>query len=135
MLDTPLLPLPCLDDLNRHFWTSGETGRLEILRCQCCSQWIHPPTSACPECLSPELAPEPVSGNATVEAFTTNFQQWAPGQEVPYTLAIVSLKEEAGVRLTTRLVGVAPESVRIGLPVRVRFEQREDVWLPMFSPA
>jgi uncharacterized OB-fold protein len=75
-----------------------------------------------------------VSGNATVEAFTTNFQQWAPGQEVPYTLAIVSLEEDAGVRLTTQLVGIAPESVKIGQVVHVHFERREDVWLPFFSP-
>jgi uncharacterized protein len=30
---------------------------------------------------------------------------------------------------------VAPEDVAIGMPVRVVFEQWEDVWLPLFEPA
>jgi hypothetical protein len=32
----------------------------------------------------------------------------------------------------TRLVDVATDSVRIGMPVRVQFEQVDDVWLPLF---
>jgi len=56
-----------------------------------------------------------------------------PGQQVPYVLAIVELVEQPDVRLTTRLVGVTPGNVRIGLPLRVRFEQVEDVWLPLFE--
>ena len=39
-----------------------------------------------------------------------------------------------GVRLTSNIVGCAPEAVRIGLPVRVVFEPVEDVWLPLFEP-
>ena len=27
-----------------------------------------------------------------------------------------------------------PDQVRIGMPLRVLFEQREDVWLPLFEP-
>jgi len=65
--------------------------------------------------------------------FTVNHHAWFPGQQVPYVLAIVELEEQPGLRLTTRLVGLEPEEVRIGLPVRVRFEQVEDVWLPLFE--
>jgi uncharacterized OB-fold protein len=36
--------------------------------------------------------------------------------------------------LTTNLVGVEPEDVQIGMPVRVVFELVEDVWLPLFTP-
>jgi len=54
---------------------------------------------------------------------------------VPYTLAIVELDEDALLRVSTRLVGVEPADVRIGLRVRVIFEQNEDVWLPCFTLA
>jgi uncharacterized OB-fold protein len=47
-------------------------------------------------------------------------------------LAIVELVEQAGLRLTTRLVDISPEAVLVGMPVRVQFEQVEDVWLPLF---
>jgi hypothetical protein len=37
--------------------------------------------------------------------------------------------------LTTNLVDVEPEDVRVGLPVRVVFEHSDDVWIPLFTPA
>jgi len=73
-----------------------------------------------------------VSGRAHVHTFTVNRHPWFPGQNVPYVLAIVELVEQDGLRLTTRLVDISPEAVRIDLPVRVQFEQVEDVWLPLF---
>ena len=130
----PRPPLPELRFENVPFWTGGEKGELLIARCRACRLWTHPPQPRCPSCLG-DLAPEPVSGRATVHTYTINRHAWFPGQEVPYAIAIVELAEQTGLRLTTRLVGIAPEAVRIGLPVRVRFEQVDDVWLPLFEPA
>jgi uncharacterized OB-fold protein len=126
--------LPELTDLNRFFWTSGADGRLRIQRCGDCALWLHPPGPVCPRCLSRQLAPQEVSGLATVEAVTVNHQTWTPGMEVPYVIARVSLLEDPAVRLTTRIVGTAPEAVAIGQPVKVLFERREDVFLPFFEP-
>jgi len=51
-------------------------------------------------------------------------------------VAIVELEEQAGLRLTTNLVGCAPADVAIGMPVRVVFEDAGDgVFLPLFEPA
>jgi uncharacterized OB-fold protein len=36
--------------------------------------------------------------------------------------------------LTTNLVGVEPEDVHVGMPVRVVFEHNDDVWIPLFTP-
>jgi uncharacterized OB-fold protein len=49
-------------------------------------------------------------------------------------LAIVLRDDQPGRRLMPRLVDVDPADVVIGLRVRVRFEQVEDVWLPLFAP-
>jgi uncharacterized OB-fold protein len=54
---------------------------------------------------------------------------------VPYVVAIVELDDQPGLRLTTNLVNVAPQDVRIGSRVKVVFEPHEDVWLPLFEPA
>ncbi|MGH7806230.1 MAG: Zn-ribbon domain-containing OB-fold protein, partial [Candidatus Binatia bacterium] len=122
----PRPPLPELRFENVPFWTGGANGELLIARCRTCRRWTHPPLPRCRECLG-ELAPEAVSGRAVVHTYTINRHAWFPGQEVPYAIAIVELAEQTDLRLTTRLVGVAPETVRIGLPVRVRFEQVDDV--------
>jgi len=126
--------LPKLDDLNRFFWTGGIDGVLRFQRCRDCGYWLHPPGVVCPQCLGGNLAPEAVSGLATIEALTINCQPWLPGQEVPYAIAIVGLDEQEGLRLTTNIVGALPESLRIGQRVRVVFEACEDVHLPLFTP-
>ena len=46
----------------------------------------------------------------------------------------MTIAEQDDVRLTTNIVNCEPADVTIGMPVRVVFEQREDVWLPLFEP-
>jgi uncharacterized protein len=129
----PLLRLlPRLDDDVRFFWTSGADGVLRFLRCNDCGFYIHPPGPVRPRCISRNVAPAAVSGRGHVETFTVNYQQWIPGSE-PYIIAWVSIDEQPDVRLTTNLVDVEPDDVRIGMPVRVLFEHVDDVWLPLFT--
>ena len=127
--------LPVLTPLNSFFWQSGRHGRLEIQRCDDCRTWQHPPGPRCPSCLSARLTPQVVSGNGTVETFTINYQAWTPGLAVPYVILLVSLDDCPQVRLTTNLIGGDAGSVRIRQRVRVVFEQQDDVWLPLFTPA
>jgi uncharacterized OB-fold protein len=53
----------------------------------------------------------------------------------PFVVAIVELAEQPGLRLTTNLVNCAVDQVKIGMPVRVLFENRDPVWIPLFEPA
>jgi uncharacterized OB-fold protein len=126
--------LPVLDEQNSFFWTAGAQGHLKLMRCQACSYYIHPYAPICPQCLSREVAPETVSGKGTVASFTINMQPWSPTMEVPFVIAIVALPEQSGLNLTTNLVNIPVEDVRIGMPVQVTFEQHEDVYLPLFEP-
>jgi hypothetical protein len=126
--------LPRLDNDNRFFWTGGEDGTLRFLRCQSCQQFVHPPVPVCPACLGRKLAPEPVSGRATVHSFTVNVQEWIPGSE-SYVIGLVSIDEQPDVRLITNLVDCDPDAIEIGSAVEVVFEHQEDVYLPLFRPA
>lgn len=132
--DTSTRPLPARTPETEFFWTSGADGRLRFKRCDDCYSYVHPPTPVCPSCSSRSLTPEPVSGRGTVLTFTVNHQEWGL-VPTPYVIAIVELVEEAGLRLTTNLVGVAPDDVRSGMSVQVRFEHIDDVYLPLFEPA
>jgi uncharacterized OB-fold protein len=126
--------LPTLTPQNEFFWTAGADGVLRIQRCADCGRYQHPPTPICRSCRSRVIAPEAVSGRAVVEAFTVNHQQWDPDMAPPYVVAIVSLEEDAAVRLTTNIVDCEADAVAIGMPVQVAFRQVEDVWLPVFAP-
>jgi uncharacterized OB-fold protein len=136
--DVPFRLLPELSERTRRFWTAGGDGRLELLRCTQCGTYVHPPAPRCPHDQATALAWTPVSGRATVATFTVNHQAWMPGPALPYVVAIVEIAEQPSVRLTTNVIGCAPEAVRIGMPVRVTFEHHADpdgdVWLPLFEP-
>ena len=137
--DVPFRILPRISDRNRHFWIGGAEGELRFLRCQDDGTYVHPPTPRCPKCHGKNLAVEAVSGRATVHTFSINVQQWMPGPESPYVVAIVELPEQEGLRLTTNIVNCAPDDVRIGMPVQVVFERHDDgdesVYIPLFEPA
>lgn len=123
---------PALSDENRSFWTSGAEGTLRFLRCQACGYYLHPPSPRCPNCGGTELVPEAVSGRGTIHSFTVNHQAW-DGDDTPYAIVLVEMPEQVGLRLTSNLVGCPLDEVRIGLPVRVVFEHRGDVWFPLFE--
>src|SRR5215472_585511 len=129
------MPLPALEPDTKAFWEACRQGRLAMLRCRACGWIIHPPRPVCSRCRSRDVALEDLSGRATVVTYTINHQRWMPGLEVPYVIGIVELAEQRGLRLTTNLVEVAPEAVRIGMPVSVRFREMSDaIALPIFAP-
>ena len=126
--------LPVVTDWNRFFWTSGADGRLRFQRCTDCGTLRHPSGPVCRSCRSDRTEVAEVSGRGVVQSCTTNYQQWSPDYPAPYSVAVVAIEEDPRIRLTTNIVGCAPDEVVIGMRVRVRFEQEEDVWLPLFEP-
>ncbi|MEX2558129.1 MAG: OB-fold domain-containing protein [Actinomycetota bacterium] len=134
MTETEFRLIPEVTPETEHFWRGGANGELVFLHCESCRNYIHPPSPVCPVCLSCELSPEPVSGRGTVATFTINHQPWNPSVPVPYVIALVEIDEQASLRLMTNIVGCDPEEVHVGMRVRVRFTQHDDVYLPLFEP-
>lgn len=114
------------------FWTGGAVGELRIAHCRACGLWLHPPQPACRRCRSRDIEPEPVSGRGTIYSFTISRRSWSPGLEAPYVIAEIELEEQPGLRLLSSVVDC--EAIRIGLPVRVRFERAGEAWIPVFAP-
>lgn len=135
--DAPVRPVPRVTALTEPFWRGGARGELRIQRCADpgCGYYVHPPAPVCPRCHGRALDHPPVSGRARVVASTVNHQAWLPGWDLPYSVAIVELAEQPGLRLTTNVVDCDPHAVHVGMPVRVRFTPiDDDVWLPRFAP-
>ena len=130
----PAPPLPVLTPWNRFYWQAGADGVLRMQRCDVCEKLLFPPGPRCPACESPDLSIVELTGRGTVEAYTVNHQLWHASMPPPYVVAIVALDDDPAVRITTNVVGCDVGEVAIGLPVRVRFDRRDDVWLPLFEP-
>jgi len=126
--------LPAITPENEHFWRGGADGELRFLACCDCDTLVHPPAPVCPACLGRSLEPRAVSGRGRIFSYTINHQPWVPGFDPPYVIAIVSLEEQADVRLTTNIVGCDPEAVAIGMPVQVTFEEWDGTFIPLFEP-
>lgn len=126
--------LPLLNADTAPFWQGGANGLLNMCHCAGCQRFFHPPAPICPQCLSSKVGPRAVSGKGIVVSFTVNHQAWTPTLPVPYVVAIVELVEQPGLRFVSNIVGIAPDEVRIDMPVKVTFEQVEDVWIPLFEP-
>ncbi len=133
-LGPPHRQLPALERDTRFFWTAGAAGTLLINRCDSCGRYQHPPLPNCPACGSDAINAAPVSGQGRIASFTINHQAWLPRLAVPYVFAVIELIEQAELYVFTNIIDCSVEQVHIGMPVEVRFEQHDDVYLPMFRP-
>jgi uncharacterized protein len=126
--------LPDTSSPDAPFWTAGADGNLHVLRCQACGHWIHPPTIACPICLSRDVAFEATSGKGTLFSYAISHQPAGPEVEIPYLIALVELAEQPGLRITTTLVNCELADAKMDMPLKVAFREREDVFIPVFEP-
>jgi uncharacterized OB-fold protein len=129
-----LIPRPGITHDNRFFWEGLRERRLRIQRCAGCHQLQHPPAPMCTGCHSFALGAVDASGRGTIHSFVVAEHPPIPPFDYPNVIVLVELEE--GTRLVSRLVGVAPEDVAIGLPVAVEFERIDDeLTLHRFRPA
>lgn len=99
-------------------------------RCQSCGALHLPPRSLCPACYGEEMKWEEMSGKGKLVAFTTihiaptAMIEAGYGRDNPYCAGIVQVDE--GPAISAQIVGVdatQPESITIGMPVRVVYVQ------------
>jgi uncharacterized OB-fold protein len=86
----------------------------------------------CPYCHSLEWSETELSGRGTVYSFSILHHPQNPQFDYPVIAALVDLDE--GIRLVSNIVGAAPEDVRIGQRVAVRFDPTsEGMAVPVFT--
>ena len=124
-------PVPEIRGMNRVFFEGCAQGELRLRRCLDCDARFRFAHEWCPSCWSQELGWEKACGLGKVSHYSVVHVGQSDAFETPYVLALIELDE--GVRMMSN-VRCDPADVRIGLPVRVTFEKRGDVSLPMFVP-
>jgi uncharacterized OB-fold protein len=132
---TTIEPLPVPTPITQPFWDGTRQHRLLLRRCEA-GHMIFYPRSHCPGCLSNRLEWVEASGKGTLYSYTVARRPTSPDFEhdVPFVIAVVELDE--GPRMTSRLVEVDPDAVRIGMRLEVVFDDvTEEITLPYFRPA
>lgn len=134
----PLRPLPVPDEDSRPFWEGCRRHQLLMQRCSACGVLRFHPRPMCSKCRSMVSEWVPVSGRGTIASRVVVHAPVLPAfqDRVPYAVVLVELDEDPGLRLVGNVLDAAPEQVRIGLPVRVAFEELTDeVTLPQWQLA
>ena len=119
------------------FWDAVNDGRFLYQHCADCGTAQFFPRTVCHNCHGGNLDWRESKGKG--EVFTFSILDRAPSpafkDDTPYTLALVDMEE--GFRVTANVLNIDPEMVRIGMPVRIVYEDREgsDYKIPQVEPA
>lgn len=135
MADPDAPPIPPITPDTRAFWDGCAAGELRMQHCAACSAVQFPPRARCIACGAQRLDWRAIAPRGVVYSHTVVHR--APGaafrDRVPYVVALVDLAP--GARLMVNVVDCAPESVTIGMRVRIGFEPRGSdehaVWMPV----
>lgn len=113
-----------------HYQAELDAGRFSIQHCLQCHRHVFTPRELCPHCGASPLGWVPACGLGTVYSVTTLARKADAGGN--YNVALIDLDE--GVRMMSRVEGVAPEDVRIGLRVQAHVAQQDGRGLVLFQP-
>lgn len=135
MSETVTKPVPLPDSISAPFFDGARQGRLMLQCCAACGKWSFPVRERCPHCFAAKLEWRQASGRGTLYTFAIMHQVMNPGfaGAVPYNIAQIDLEE--GVRMTSNVVGIPNNALKIGMKLEAIFEDvGQDVSLPKFRP-
>ncbi len=130
-------PLPQPTPRTKPFWQGLRERRVRIQYSPSSDQWVFYPRSHAPLTLADDLEWRDVSGEGALYTYTIARRPTSPdftGEE-PQIIAVIELDE--GPRLTTTLVNIAEDAIKIGMRVRPVFEDQPgaEITLLRYEPA
>lgn len=132
------MPLPAGDLVSQPFWDGCKEHKLLIQRCNRCGTYRMGPQPVCYVCRCFEWTWEESQGLGEVYTYTIVRHSVHPAtaDRIPYNSVIVQLRDCGGVRVPGNVVECANEDIKIGMPVKLVWEDvAEDVALPRWKPA
>ena len=106
-------------------------GKFMIQRSKSTGAFVHYPRTLNPGTGEADLEWVEASGEGTVYATTVNRQRPEKGGD--YNIALIDLKE--GPRMMSKVVGIEPTEVKIGMKVRAKIDKIGDTDAIVFEPA
>jgi uncharacterized protein len=105
-------------------------GRFELQKCGGCAKHVFYPRVVCPHCGAGELDWVAASGDGIV--YSTTVVRRKPEAGGDYNVALVDLME--GPRMMSRIVGIEPATVKIGMKVKARIAVENEARIVEFTP-
>ena len=128
-------PVPRHTPDNHQFWEGCREHKIMLPWCLHCDRPHWPPGPVCPYCFGDFLTWRQASGLGKVSSWVIVRKGWLPAFEADLPYNAVQVELEEGVRLTGNVVGLPNESLRVGLPVEVVFDDvTPEATLPRFRP-
>lgn len=105
-------------------------GKFHLQVCRPCGTQVFFPRSLCPACGSVQLEWRAPSGRGTV--YSTTIVRQRPDRGGDYNVALIELAE--GARMMSRVEGIPPELVTIGMEVQAHIVSASNEPLVVFRP-
>jgi len=115
----------------QHYRRFLQAGRFRVQRCSDCARALSYPRTVCPFCGSAQLGFIDASGQGVVYSTTVVRRPKDAGGD--YNVALIELAE--GARLMSRVEGIAPDRVEIGMKVVAAVRAGGAGPLLVFEPA
>jgi uncharacterized OB-fold protein len=128
-------PVPVPTKETQPYWDGCKQHELRVQKCAACGHHQFYPRLYCTACMSDRVEWVKTSGRAKVLSYTIIYRPvtQAFAGNVPYVVAMVTLDE--GPQMMTNIIGCEPETVHIGMPVQVTFDDwTEEISVPKFKP-
>jgi uncharacterized protein len=116
--------------VQRRFFDTLAQGGFQVPRCSTCDALHFPPRVMCPQCAGTAFRWTALSGRGVVYSATTVRRKTDAGGD--YGVCLIDLDE--GLRLMSRVEGMAPHEVLIGQRVVARLRPGGGEPLPVFEP-
>jgi uncharacterized protein len=118
------------------FWAAAREHRLVVPRCTQCGTFRFPPAAFCWVCRTQDVDWVEHDGEGDLYSFTVMRHAVIPNvaDALPLVIGVMELPDTNGCRLLGNVIGCAPESVRIGMPLSLDWYDVEDGSVPCFRP-
>ena len=128
-------PLPKILPETEEYWKATTRHELFLQRCNSCKEVIYYPRIMCYRCMSEDIGWFKSTGFGEVYSYSIIWQvaHMAFEEDVPYVYAIIDLDD--GARMISNVVNIEPAKVKIGMKVKVVFEDATpEISIPRFEP-
>ena len=128
-------PLPELTPVSQPFWNALREKRILIQYSPSTQRYVFYPRTLAPGTLADDLQWREIDGAGSLYTFTVARRPTGPpwAERLPQLLAVVEW--DAGPRVSTELVDVAPEDIHIGMRVEPVFVDEGGVTLLKYRPS
>jgi len=122
----------------RPYWEAAKTHRLALQCCTKCKVFLYPPGPACPHCGGIEISYRDLGARITgkLYSYIVTHRAFVPGfsDEVPYIVALAEVDQAGNIKLLANLINCKPEEVRIGMPLKMVWQERtQEISMPQWE--